>query len=76
MDCNAYMHDPASYWTLRRLVNKLAKLFALLDVNPEMTYRADGNCICEVCGDPYWRHATHPIEPCLAMLCDGRNVKL
>lgn len=32
MDGNAYMHDPAAYWTLRRLVNKLAKLFALLDV--------------------------------------------
>lgn len=75
-DGNAYMHDPAAHWTLRRLVNKLARLFALIDADPKMAHRASGDCVCEHCGDSYYKHAEHPLAPWLTMLCDGRNVKL
>jgi hypothetical protein len=44
-------------------------------------HRADGNCLCPDCGQPYWRHAlaskeeTGPLAT-LHELCDGTLVKL
>jgi hypothetical protein len=44
--------------------------------------RVSGECVCEVCGDKYWRHP-HDMkqldsngEPFLKVRCDGRRLKL
>lgn len=54
----------------------------LKENNQEEIFRADGRCICEICGKEYWKHpfsehvdyATG--EPYLNVLCDGCLVKL
>lgn len=44
--------------------------------------RANGDCLCPVCGRPYLRHPFDPKvldwngEPWLNVLCDGLRVKL
>lgn len=50
--------------------------------------RASGDCVCDVCGKPYWKHpdATEPealgnvdgdgLKPFLTRLCNGDLVKL
>lgn len=62
---------------LRRLINKLAQILALVSC-PESTYdgRASGSCMCQTCGEVYFRHARHPLDTWMTMLCDGRMVKL
>ena len=55
----------------------------MTDSYPDFTYAA-GDCICEVCGKPYWRHlgdqryltedGTGRKYPWLHRLCDGRLV--
>jgi hypothetical protein len=44
-------------------------------------HRADGNCTCDECGQPYWRHPlSGPLSdlglPFLRRLCNGELVKL
>jgi len=45
-------------------------------------YRADGRCICELCGEEYRRHPmdhfelSYSGEPFLNVLCNGDRVKL
>jgi hypothetical protein len=47
----------------------------------EDVLRADGDCLCDCCDNPYRlhpmsRHADHNGEPYLHRLCDGQLVKL
>jgi hypothetical protein len=48
----------------------------------ERMRRADGDCVCDRCGKPCWRHPYEPTildawdEPFLRQLCDGSLVKL
>lgn len=63
-------------YLLRRIVNRLARIFALTgDDNPDCD-RASGLVICDTCGFDYYHHAQHPYRTDLTMLCDGRNVHL
>jgi hypothetical protein len=62
---------------VRRWVNKLARLLALLEPGPDDSwYRASGRCVCLLCGEDYDHHADDPREPWLTMLCGGQRVKL
>jgi hypothetical protein len=65
-------------WALRRILNKLAQLFALALPPAELDHRASGAVVCEVCGEEYRRHANDPHDPSgtTTMLCDGRRVHL
>lgn len=40
----------------------------------EECFRASGEVICVVCGDPYWKHPAP--APSFARACDGRLLKL
>lgn len=53
----------------------------LMENNQEEIFRADGRCICEICGKEYYKHpfSEHRDwndEPYFNVLCDGSLVKL
>jgi len=66
--------DRAARW-VRRRINGLAALLSLLGP-AGMDHRAGGDVICPLCGEAYREHATCSREPWIALLCDGRRVKL
>ncbi len=43
---------------------------------PGNALRASGECLCEVCGLPYWQHPRANPHHYLTVLCCGRIVKL
>jgi hypothetical protein len=53
-----------------------------LDVQPVRTFRASGDCICDVCGKEYRQHPvdeeqlSYTGDPFLIVLCSGDRVKL
>ena len=57
-------------------------MMKMIDNDEEIiAFRADGNCICEICGKEYKKHPFSENlswldEPYLNRLCDGSLVKL
>lgn len=65
-------------WVRRRVINPLASVLYLLSEGQAdgECIRASGDCVCELCGVPYSRHAKDPLRSFLVVACDGRRLKL
>ena len=76
------MSEQAHIYRVRRWVNRLAQVIWLAtNQRPDDTWFRAGDCICQVCGETYSRHAHDPFEPWLTVLCQtsgqpGQRVKL
>lgn len=61
---------------LRRVMNKLAQIFALAEPDIGDDWYRAGNLDCEACGQDYHSHPQDPREPWLTIICGGQRVKL
>ena len=52
-----------------------SRFFRQIQVEPDCN-RAGGDCVCEVCGQIFYKHPVDGRFPFLNVLCDGNRVKL